>query len=68
MTQQSDPGWKHRRRMAYGALAGGLLFPVLVFFNKDLAGISIAFYGFVGIVIGGYIGFATTENKWKGKE
>lgn len=53
--------------MAYTALIGGILFPLLVSYNKDLADISMAFYTFVGAVVGGYIGFATADDKWKGE-
>ena len=60
-------GWKHRRRMAYVALAGGILFPVLVTYNKELSDLAMAFYTFVGAVVGGYIGFATYDDKWKEK-
>ncbi len=59
--------WKHRRFMAYVALVGGILFPLLVAYNKELSNISMAFYTFVGAVVGGYIGFATYDDKWKDK-
>ena len=62
-----NDGWKHRRRMAYIALASGVLFPLLVGYNKELSALSMAFYTFVGAVVGGYIGFATYDDKWKDK-
>lgn len=62
-----NDGWKHRRRMAYAALIGGIAFPVMVSFNKELADISMPFYTFVGAIVGGYIGFATVDDKWKDK-
>ena len=61
----ADDRWKNRRRMAWFSLVGGLVFPLLVYANTDLIGLSVAFYGFVGAVVGAYIGFATADDKWQ---
>ena len=67
LAKKMNDGWKHRRRMAYIALIGGILFPILATYNKELSNISMAFYTFISAVVGGYIGFATYDDKWKEK-
>lgn len=57
--------WKNRRRMAWLALLGGLLFPLLVLSangGESLGAIAGAFYLFVSAVVGAYVGFATVED------
>ena len=56
--------WKNRRRMAWTALIGGMLFPLLVLATQSdqLGAIAAAFYVFVGAVVGAYIGFATVDD------
>lgn len=56
--------WKHRRRMAYASLAGGLAFPLLILGtdSQNLVGMAGAFYAFVGAVVGAYVGFATWDD------
>ncbi len=58
-----DDRWLHRRRMAYSALIGALVVPVLaILFNTDISGWAIAFYGFCGIVVGAYIGGVVADD------
>ena len=54
----------HRRRMAYVALAGGMLFPLLVLFteNPQVTALSMQFYAFVMMIIGGYYATSTIEH------
>lgn len=61
--------WKHRRRMAYGALLAGLCYPVLLIFTESdqLGAVAAPFYTFVSLVVGTYIGFATVDDKWQVK-
>jgi predicted lipid-binding transport protein (Tim44 family) len=67
MTYQDRDRWKHRRRMAYASLIGGLLFPLLMLGAgaQHLSAVAGAFYFFVGTIVGGYIGFATWDEKNK---
>ena len=58
--------WRHRRMMAYIALAGGLLYPFLILAvpadkAEFLEGIAWLFYFFTGSVVGGYIGSSVWE-------
>jgi hypothetical protein len=57
--------WQNRRRMAWIALAGAMLYPMLVLFtdNESIAGIAPHYYLFAGAVVGAYIGFATWGDK-----
>lgn len=65
MEGQADKSrWFHRRLMAYAALVGGLLFPLAVYIDVDLLPLAMAFYLFVGSVVGAYIGFSTADDKW----
>lgn len=57
--------WKNRRRMAYGAFLGGILFPLLGNYIDNVYEIAMPFYTFVGMVVGAYIGFATVDDKWQ---
>ena len=59
--------WKHRRRMAYASLTGGLAFPLLILGTDsvNLVGMAGAFYAFVGAVVGAYVGFAALDDKWQ---
>ena len=59
--------WKNRRRMAWAALVGGLLFPVLLLGtdSAQLGSVAGVFYLFVGAVVGAYIGFATVDDRWQ---
>lgn len=60
--------WKNRRRMAWSAFLGGLLYPLLIILSHDPIGLiqlSTPFYTFIGIVVGAYIGFATVDDKWQ---
>lgn len=57
--------WQNRRRMAWGALVGGLVFPLAVVAESGVADIAMAFYLFVGSVVGAYIGFSTADDKWR---
>lgn len=59
--------WKNRRRMAWCALIGGLLFPLLLLATESaqLGAMAVAFYTFAGAVVGAYIGFATADDKWQ---
>ena len=59
--------WKNRRRMAWAALAVGLLFPLLLLWSQSnqLGAVAGPFYIFVGAVVGAYIGFATVDDKWQ---
>ena len=62
----SDERWKHRRRMAYSATAGGLLVPVLaIIFSAEISGWAIPFYGFCGVVVGAYIGGSVVDDRWQ---
>ena len=56
--------WKNRRRMAWSALAAGLLFPLLLLWSQSdqLGAVAGAFYVFVSAVVGAYIGFATVDD------
>lgn len=56
--------WKHRRRMAYAALMGGLAFPLLLMWAKSdqLGAVAAPFYVFVMAVVGAYIGCATADD------
>ena len=56
--------WKHRRRMAYAALLGGLFYPLLMLWgdSEQLGVVAAPFYVFVGAVVGAYIGFATADD------
>lgn len=58
--------WRHRRAMAWLALLAGLGYPVLAvsISGETLVGLGGAFYVFVGAVVGGYIGFATVDDRW----
>ena len=60
--------WRNRRKMAWLALAGGLLFPMLLLFtsSEQLGAIAPHFYLFVGGIVAAYIGFATVDDKWQG--
>jgi hypothetical protein len=67
--------WKHRRRMAYIALAAILLVTYACLFKIDkdrldsLEVIITWFYATMGAIIGAYVGFATLDDKWrKGSE
>jgi len=64
MTDEPVDRWKNRRAMAWLAFTAGILFPFLMLV-KDLSSISGAFYLFVGSVVGGYVGFATLDDKWQ---
>jgi len=66
MTEKADR-WKHRRKMAWGAFLGGLLFPLLVLFtdSDQLGSIAGAFYVFTGAIVGAYVGFATVDDRWQ---
>ena len=57
--------WKNRRQMAWLAMIGGLTFPLLVLFTSSdqVSGIAAAFYTFVGMVVGAYVGFVTWDDK-----
>lgn len=59
--------WKNRRKMAWLALAAGLLFPVLLLATESnqLGAVAGPFYIFVGAVVGAYIGFATVDDHWQ---
>jgi hypothetical protein len=59
--------WRHRRRMAYAALAAGLAFPLLLLWTQSdqLGAVAAPFYVFVGGVVMTYIGFATVDDKWQ---
>ena len=59
--------WKHRRRMAYASIVGGMTYPLLVWASDSalLADMAGPFYVFVGIAIGAYVGFATVDDKWQ---
>lgn len=58
--------WRHRRRMAYCAIVGGMAVPVLaIIFKVEISGWAIPFYGFCGIVVGAYIGGAVVDDKWQ---
>lgn len=68
MTDQApDPNrhWRNRRRMAWLALFGALLYPALVLVSESdqLAGIAPHYYLFAAAVVGAYIGFATWGDK-----
>jgi len=56
--------WKNRRRMAWAALAAGLLFPLLLLWSKSdqLGAVAGAFYLFVSAVVGAYMGFASWDD------
>jgi hypothetical protein len=56
--------WKNRRRMAWLAMIGGLSFPLLVLFtsSEQVSALAGAFYTFVGMVVGAYVGFATWDD------
>ena len=56
--------WKNRRRMAWLAMIGGLAFPLLVLFTSSdqVSALAAAFYTFVGMVVGAYVGFATWDD------
>lgn len=64
--------WKHRRRMAYIALAAILLVTYWCMFTvesdrlKVLDPIITWFYIIMGSVVGAYVGFATLDDKWRG--
>jgi di/tricarboxylate transporter len=57
--------WKNRRWMAWAALIAGLLFPALLLYSDSaqLGAVAGAFYAFVGLVVGAYIGFSTWDDK-----
>lgn len=65
----STPGepdrWKNRRKMAWLALAAGLLYPLLILAadSPQLTGIAMPFYTFVSMVLAAYFGFATWDDK-----
>jgi hypothetical protein len=57
--------------MAWLAMIGGLTFPLLVLFtsSEQVSTLAGAFYTFVGMVVGAYVGFATWDDKnFKDKE
>lgn len=64
---QPTDRWKNRRRMAWLALCAGLLFPVLLLLTESdqLGAVAGHFYLFTGAVVGGYIGFATIDDRWQ---
>ncbi len=56
--------WKNRRRMAWLSLLAGLAFPLLLLYtdSAQLGAVAGAFYAFVGLVVGAYIGFSTYDD------
>lgn len=60
-----DPAirWRHRRRMAYIAMLGLVLFPVLFVFTENTALAEIAWpvMATLGGVVGAYVGFSTWD-------
>jgi len=67
--QHPDPiiRWKHRRAMAYIALAGGLAYPLLILLTEAdaLVGIAWLFYVFVGSSVWETVKIAATTNRSK---
>jgi len=65
MNTNEKDRWKNRRRMAWASLIGGLAFPLLILGtdSNQLGEIAMAFYIFVGAVVGAYVGFATYDDK-----
>jgi hypothetical protein len=63
--QHPDPiiRWKHRRLMAYMAMIGGLLYPLLLIVTEsdNLVGLAWPFFIFVGSTVGSYIGSSVWE-------
>lgn len=62
--------WKNRRRMAWLALIGGLLYPLLIWLTESdqVGSVAGPFYVFVSSVVAAYIGFATWDEKGLPKE
>lgn len=60
--------WKHRRRMAYMAVVGGLVaFPILCVLNPEIMPLAGPYYTFAGIGLLAYKATAVIETV-KGKK
>lgn len=63
--QHPDPivRWTNRRRMAWAAVSGGLLYPLLLLVTQDeiLASLAWPYFAFVGSIAGAYVGTAAWE-------
>ena len=61
----SQDRWQNRRRMAWGAFAAGIGYPVLLLLtdSDQVAGVAMPFYTFVTGVLASYYGWATWDDK-----